>query len=100
MHHIETEDQLKEYMETLDNQAHALNKEKWYLKRELSKAAPEEKKVIEAKIKSLEKAAKPFTREKFLCRDILARSTSVRAQVDREKNEAAREIYKERRMEL
>lgn len=94
--HIETEDQLKEYMENLDSQAHSINKEKWYLKRALSKAAPEDKEVIEAQINALEKAAKPFIREKFLCRDILERSTNVRAQVDCEKEEAAREIMEER----
>ena len=44
----------------------------------------------------LEQAAKPIIREKFLCRDILERSRMVRGQVDREKEEAARELHTER----
>ena len=93
---IETEEQLQEYMDGLDNQAHTLDKEKWYLKRELPNVSPEEKEVYEQKIKLLEQAAKPIIREKFLCRDILERSRMVRGQVDREKEEAAREIHTER----
>ena len=83
-------------MDGLDNQAHTLDKEKWYLKRELPNVSPEEKEVYEQKIKLLEQAAKPIIREKFLCRDILERSRMVRGQVDREKEEAAREIHTER----
>lgn len=93
---IENREQLQDHMDELDHQVHSINKEKWYLKRDLETAAPEEKGELQRKIQSLEDAAKPLTREKFMCRDILKRSHQVRAQVDREKEKAAEELSKER----
>ena len=90
--HIETEDQLQEYYSTLEKQVHSINKKKWYLKRDLKQAPAESKKELSEKIKALELEVKPLVREKFLCRDILKRSSSVREQVDREKEEAIQHI--------
>lgn len=93
---IHTETDLQEHLEDLEHRAHSLNKEKWYAKRKLSKASPQEKEVLQEKIDQLTAAVKPITREKFLCRDILQRSEAVRSQVEWEKAQAARELTQQR----
>ena len=93
---IDTVEQLQQHIDDVDHQVHIINKEKWYLKRDVSKADPGEKEVLEQRIIELEQAAKPLTREKFLCRDILKKSSQVEYQVGREKEEAARDYFKER----
>lgn len=93
---IKTKEELNQHLEDLDRQAHSLNKERWYAKRQLSKASPQEKEVLQKKIDQLTAAVKPITREKFLCRDILQRSEAVRSQVVREKEQAAREFTQSR----
>ena len=93
---IDTVEQLRQHIADVDQQVHSINKEKWYLKRDVSKADPGEKEVLEQRIIELEQAAKPLTREKFLCRDILKKSSQVEYQVGREKEEAARDYFKER----
>lgn len=88
--HIETEEQLQEYLSGLDKQVHSINKEKWYLKREVEQVPTDSQQELKDKIQALEQEAKPLIREKFLCRDILKRCSMVQDQVDREKEEAVR----------
>lgn len=90
--HIETEDQLQEYLSGLDKQVHSINKKKWYIKREVGQAPADGQKELQEKIRALEEEARPLIREKYLCRDILKRCSFVQEQVDREKEEAARHI--------
>lgn len=89
--HIETEEQLQEYLSGLDKQVHSINKEKWYLKREVEQVPADSQQELKDKIQALEQEAKPLIREKFLCRDILKRCSMVQDQVDREKEEAVRQ---------
>ena len=93
---INTKEELDQHLKDLDREAHALNKERWYARRELSKAGPLEKEVLQKKIDHLTAAVKPINREKFLCRDISRRSEAVRAQVVLEKEQAAREFTQSR----
>ena len=74
---IETAGQLQEYLTELDKKVHSINKEKWYLKRELTQIPPEAQAKVQEKIVSLEQEARPLIREKFLCRDILKRCSIV-----------------------
>lgn len=103
---IETAGQLQEYLTELDKKVHSINKEKWYLKRELTQIPPEAQAKVQEKIVSLEQEARPLIREKFLCRDILKRCSIVQGQVDREKEEAIQQVvtlkqyHKERGREL
>ena len=89
---IETAGQLQEYLTELDKKVHSINKEKWYLKRELTQIPPEAQAKVQEKIVSLEQEARPLIREKFLCRDILKRCSIVQGQVDREKEEAIQQV--------
>ena len=89
--HIETEEQLQEYLSGLDKQIHSINKEKWYLKREVEQVPADSQQELKDKIQALEQEAKPLIREKFLCKDILKRCSMVQDQVDREKEEAVRQ---------
>lgn len=89
--HIDTEEQLQEYLAGLDKQVHSINKEKWYLKREVEEIPSESQQDLKNRIQALEQEAKPLIREKFLCRDILKRCSMVQDQVDREKEEAVRQ---------
>ncbi len=89
--HIDTEEQLQEYLSGLDKQVHSINKEKWYLKREAEQVPADSQQELKDKIQALEQEAKPLIREKFLCRDILKRCSMVQDQVDREKEEAVKQ---------
>lgn len=91
--HIETESQLQEHFSALEKKVHSINKKKWYLKQELGHGPPESQEELSEKIKELELEVKPLIREKYLCKDILKRCSSVQEQVDREKEEAIRQIH-------
>lgn len=84
---IHTEKELTEFRDSLDERIHALNKERWYLRRELQKnPTAEERQVVEQKIARISSQLKPLYHDRDLCKDIAERSGSVTAAVNREKD--------------
>lgn len=98
---IHTEKELTEFRDSLDERIHALNKERWYLQRELQKnPTADERQVIEQKIARISSQLKPLYHDRDLCKDIAERSGSVTAAVNREKEKALRSAGRERGDEL
>ena len=98
---IHTEKELMGFRDSLDERVHALNKERWYLRRELQKnPTAEERRVIEQKIARISSQLKPLYHDRDLCKDIAERSGSVTAAVNREKENAVRSTGRERGDEI
>ena len=98
---IHTEKELMGFRDSLDERVHALNKERWYLRRELQKnPTAEERRVIEQKIARISSQLKPLYHDRDLCKDIAERSGSVAAAVNREKENAVRSTGRERGDEI
>ncbi len=93
---IDTKEDLQSFQKALDEKIHALNKRKWYLKRQLETAIDAEREAVKEKIEELENEVRPLYRERFLCKDIAQRSGVVDEKVQREKVAAQERLAQER----